>query len=115
MRHPERDDRLETGEVSEAAGSKRPAGGGSQPAEAAQASWPVLARGLLGVGQDDSMANDSRPKERKPKGLVLLKDLMPRKDPKGGSAGKAVFGQQPVAPQVTSRAPAARPGAKKKK
>lgn len=61
------------------------------------------------------MTNDSRAKERRPKGLVLLKDLMPRKDPKGGGASKSVFGQQPVVPEAPSPVPPAKPATRKRK
>ncbi len=36
-----------------------------------------------------------RRKTKTPPGFVALRDLVPRNDPKGGSAGKTVFGERP--------------------
>ena len=47
----------------------------------------------------------TREKQKKPRDLVLLKDLVPRKDPKGG-AGKPVFGERvPPAPPGPDSSP----------
>jgi len=37
----------------------------------------------------------SRRKSAAPKAFISLKDLVPRNDPKGGSAQKTVFGERP--------------------
>lgn len=38
------------------------------------------------------MAKTPGSRNKRNGGLITLKDLVPRKDPKGGAAGKAVFG-----------------------
>lgn len=52
------------------------------------------------------MNNDARDREKRDDELVLLKDLVPRKDPKGGKgeAGKSVFGERPVVPVANEAA-----------
>ena len=37
---------------------------------------------------------------KRPGGVVLLKDLIPLKDPKGGAGTKTVFGERPPASEV---------------
>lgn len=54
------------------------------------------------------------PKDRKGRDLVLLKDLVPRRDPMGGSSGKPVFGESAVVPRTGEAGPV-RKGAGKKK
>ena len=48
----------------------------------------------------DKAERSDKPKSRKLDGLVLLKDLVPRADPKGGAAGKTVFGALPPEPET---------------
>ena len=49
-------------------------------------------------------------RRKRTNGLIALKDLVPRKDPKGGAAGKTVFGDlSPLAgpaPEPRAREPA---------
>ncbi|MCC6128867.1 MAG: hypothetical protein IT186_02975 [Acidobacteria bacterium] len=44
------------------------------------------------------MAKTPGSKGKKLEGLILLKDLVPRTDPKGGAATKPVFGELPPLP-----------------
>ena len=60
------------------------------------------------------MSNDSRSRDRKGKELVLLKDLIPKKDPKGGGMAKPVFGQRPVDPEAQLPPKPGGPAGKKK-
>lgn len=55
-----------------------------------------------------------RPKDREGRDLVLLKDLVPRRDPMGGSSGKPVFGESSVVPR-TGASGSVRKGTGKKK
>ncbi len=59
------------------------------------------------------MSNASRSRDRK-KELVHLKDLIPKKDPRGGGRAKPVFGQRPVDPEAESPTPREGPGGRKK-
>jgi hypothetical protein len=54
---------------------------------------------------------EGRGKGRKPGGVVLLKDLVPREDPKGGAGTKTVFGERPPATVDSEKDP---PGRKQK-
>ena len=51
------------------------------------------------------MSNSSRSRDRKSRELVHLKDLVPKRDPKGGGRTKPVFGQRPVEPERKGPAP----------
>ena len=57
------------------------------------------------------MTNAGSGKGKRPGGVVLLKDLIPRKDPKGGAGTKTVFGERPPAPETSEHDP---PGRKQK-
>lgn len=59
------------------------------------------------------MTNGPRARGKKSKELVLLKDLVPRKDPKGGASSKSVFGDVIVVPEPPE--PSAPPEAPVKK
>lgn len=63
------------------------------------------------------MAKPKRPRtrDRRTQELVLLKDLVPRKDPKGGGAAKTIFGDPLAASgEGTSRPAERNPGKKTK-
>ena len=60
------------------------------------------------------MSNSSRSRDRKARELVHLKDLVPKRDPKGGGRTKPVFGQRPVEPEGESPAPQVGPESRKK-
>ena len=47
-------------------------------------------------------------KVKRPGGVVLLKDLIPLKDPKGGARTKTVFGERPPAPDAGEKDPSGR-------
>ncbi|MBK8594101.1 MAG: hypothetical protein IPP07_00215 [Holophagales bacterium] len=57
------------------------------------------------------MTSEGRDKGKRPGGVVLLKDLIPLKDPKGGAGTKTVFGERPSAPDAGEKDP---PGRKPK-
>jgi hypothetical protein len=50
------------------------------------------------------MKTGHRKKKPSP-GFVPLRDLVPRNDPKGGSAGKTVFGERPPVPEAEETHP----------
>lgn len=54
------------------------------------------------------MTSEGRGRGNRPGGVVLLKDLIPRKDPKGGAGTKTVFGERPPAPDTGEKDPPAR-------
>ena len=44
-------------------------------------------------------------RRKKTERTILLKDLVPRADPKGGAGGKTVFGQLPPVSEAEERRP----------
>lgn len=57
----------------------------------------------------------SRARPKKGKQLVLLKDLVPRRDPLGGGATKPVFGESSIVPSGTPPEVSGKAPGKKKK
>lgn len=55
-----------------------------------------------------------RAKDRKGRELVLLKDLVPKRDPMGGGAAKPVFGEGSVLPRTDAPGPVRKGSGKKK-
>jgi len=55
-----------------------------------------------------------RGKDRKSRELVLLKDLVPKRDPVGGGAAKPVFGEGSVLPRTNAPEPLRKGPGKKK-
>ena len=70
-----------------------------------------VAQKLLNGMSGANVAKTSDGKNKRLGGLILLKDLVPQKDPKGGAARKTVFGEFPPEPdppqerRVPERAP----------
>lgn len=60
------------------------------------------------------MSNSSRSRDRKATELVHLKDLVPKKDPRGGGRTKPVFGQRPVEPDAEAPPAPGTPAGRKK-
>ena len=54
------------------------------------------------------MTSEGSGRGKRPGGVVLLKDLIPRKDPKGGAGTKTVFGERPSAPKAGEKGPSGR-------
>jgi hypothetical protein len=49
------------------------------------------------------MMKTGRRRKKPSPGFVLLRDLVPRNDPKGGASQKTVFGERPPVPETEER------------